>query len=390
MKKNILSFILLLAIQNLFGQNNTAQKAAETGIVFIHDDFNAAITEAKKTGKIIFLDAYTEWCGPCKMMSRNVFPNAEVASFYNANFVNLKMDMEKGDGPNIQNKYAVRAYPTLLYIDGEGKVVHRAVGYRDPAGFLAIGKQIMGDDETLGGYEKKYQSGNRDPRFLKKYALKLAEALDPRRIEVAGAYLKTQTDWKSDENIAFISSFTESAASPTFKFFVENKALFAKKTSVIEVDERIQSMVQDCLFNEKNPPRLSYADSLISLAFLQKAPRMQAKYRLDNARMRGDRPAFAAAASTYFKIYNDSAEELEDIAATFEEQIDDPKALEEAAKWAELAYKKDPSVSSATTAAKIYDKIGKKKKMKKMAKKAIATAKKNKETAEEAETLLKK
>jgi len=98
------------------------------GINFEDISFEEALKKAKKQKKLIFVDAYAVWCGPCKWMDANTFREKEVGDAFNSEFINLKIDMEKGEGPELARKYNVRAYPTLLLIDGDGKVVKRIVG----------------------------------------------------------------------------------------------------------------------------------------------------------------------------------------------------------------------------------------------------------------------
>jgi thiol:disulfide interchange protein len=100
----------------------------EAGIQFENLSFEEAIQKAKKENKLIFLDAYAVWCGPCKMMDRTTFKDEEVGKVFNKNFINLKIDMEKGEGPAIARKYQVRAYPTMMLINGDGKVEKRILG----------------------------------------------------------------------------------------------------------------------------------------------------------------------------------------------------------------------------------------------------------------------
>ena len=69
----------------------------------------------KQRIKLVFMDAYATWCGPCKWMSANVFTDPKVADYFNANFVNIKMDMEKGEGPELARQFNLRAYPTLVF-----------------------------------------------------------------------------------------------------------------------------------------------------------------------------------------------------------------------------------------------------------------------------------
>ncbi|MCS3870718.1 thiol:disulfide interchange protein [Chryseobacterium ginsenosidimutans] len=95
------------------------------GIKFEDTNFKAVLAKAKKENKLVFIDAYASWCGPCKLMVKNVFPQKPVGDYYNAHFVNAKIDMEKGEGVDLAKKYNVKAFPTYLFVDGNGEVVHR-------------------------------------------------------------------------------------------------------------------------------------------------------------------------------------------------------------------------------------------------------------------------
>lgn len=111
------------------------------GIQFQKISFADALKLAKKEKKNIFLDAYASWCGPCKMMDSRVFSEARVGEFFNKNFINLKVDMEKdADGPELFKRYKVQAYPTMLFINGDGKAVHTILGFRNADAFLAEAK----------------------------------------------------------------------------------------------------------------------------------------------------------------------------------------------------------------------------------------------------------
>jgi thioredoxin 1 len=101
------------------------------GIQFASLRLEEAKKLAKETGKLIFIDAYTSWCGPCKKMAASTFTDAKVGEVFNERYVNLKIDCELDpDGPEISRLYKIRAYPTLLFIDGDGKIVQSFLGYQ--------------------------------------------------------------------------------------------------------------------------------------------------------------------------------------------------------------------------------------------------------------------
>ena len=110
------------------------------GIKFFKGTWSEALAEAKSKNKIIFLDAYASWCGPCKIMAQNTFTDARVGKFFNENFVNYKMDMEKNvDGPRLSRKFQLEAYPSLYFIDMNEKVVHSDVGMLGAKDLINLG-----------------------------------------------------------------------------------------------------------------------------------------------------------------------------------------------------------------------------------------------------------
>ncbi|GAB3503541.1 thioredoxin family protein [Spirosoma knui] len=112
------------------------------GIQFTDASWREILKKAKAEKKVIFLDAYASWCQPCKMLQKNVFTKKNVGDFYNSKFINVKMDMEKGEGPALSQVYPLEAYPTLLFIDGNGRVLKKVLGYQSPESLIAIGKSV--------------------------------------------------------------------------------------------------------------------------------------------------------------------------------------------------------------------------------------------------------
>lgn len=110
---------------------------------FYENSYEAALEAAKNQKKPIFIDFYATWCGPCKMMKLHTFSNKEVATFYNENFINLALDGEKGKGAELMEKYNLKAFPSLLYLNEKGELITHTKGYHNPKQFLELGKQIQ-------------------------------------------------------------------------------------------------------------------------------------------------------------------------------------------------------------------------------------------------------
>lgn len=123
--------------------------SASAQITFFEGTWADVKAKAKKENKMIFVDAYTVWCGPCKWMSANTFKDKNVGEFYNTNFVNYKFDMEKGEGPTFANEFSINAYPTLLYFHADGTVAHRTEGSEDATAFLEHGKTVLNGGGTV-------------------------------------------------------------------------------------------------------------------------------------------------------------------------------------------------------------------------------------------------
>lgn len=150
MKKLVVLLLAVGAISMAFvakkGDSQTKADATMldgAGISFQGLTFEQAKEQAKSSGKTIFIDCYTDWCGPCKKMAASTFMDEKVAELFNSKFINLKVEMEKSeDGPALARTYGVKAYPTLLFIDGTGKIKKSVIGFQTVEQLLAVGKSL--------------------------------------------------------------------------------------------------------------------------------------------------------------------------------------------------------------------------------------------------------
>ncbi len=209
------------------------------GIDFFEGTWEEAMAEAKKQDKIIFVDAFAEWCGPCKRMAKYVFTDDKVGAFYNKNFVNLKLDMEKGEGITFRKKYPVSAFPTLFFIDYTGEVVQQVRGAQQVEGFIKLGEQALGKIDRSGEYAEAYEAGDRDPELVFNYVRALNKAGKP-SLAIANEYLRDQDDLTSDFNLRFILEAVTEADSRIFGLMAEHKDQIIQLTSEAEVKEKVR------------------------------------------------------------------------------------------------------------------------------------------------------
>ena len=106
------------------------------GTQFFKGTFSQALEKAKKENKKLLVDCYTQWCGPCHAMSKYIFPNDTLGTYLNDKFVSFKLDMEHGEGPELNKTFKVLSYPTFLILDVEGKEINRFSGYSDKDKFM--------------------------------------------------------------------------------------------------------------------------------------------------------------------------------------------------------------------------------------------------------------
>lgn len=215
-----------------------ASGAFAGGIEFFQGTWEEALAKAKAEEKVIFVDAYAVWCGPCKMMAKNVFPKEEVGAFYNKHFINMQIDMERGMGLDFAKKYPVRAYPTLFYIDAKGEVVHKAVGAQREEALISIGKRVLDMVDVSADYSAEYEGGNREPELIYKYVRALNKS-GKSSLKVSNEYLRAQENLKTPFNLKFILEATVEADSKIFDWLIEYRKQIAALTSEDEVNQRI-------------------------------------------------------------------------------------------------------------------------------------------------------
>ncbi len=152
--------VLLILLIGLFSLNTFAQSK---GVLWENGTLQEALNKAKSNKRgpnQVFLDCYTTWCGPCKMMAEQVFPTKEAGDYFNKNFVNIKIDMEKGEGIDLMKKYGVSAFPTFLVLDSDGNEVGRVIGGdRNLDNFIARVEKAKDPANSLNALLDKYAQG---------------------------------------------------------------------------------------------------------------------------------------------------------------------------------------------------------------------------------------
>lgn len=243
MKKLFVMVVLLTGI--ILGA-----QAQEQGIRFEQTkEWKKILKQAKKEKKIIFIDCYTSWCGPCKMLSANVFTREDVGNQFNKDFVNVKFDMEKdADGVILKDKFEVKAFPTLVFVDpNTQQVVHRMVGAGSAEWLMAGGKLANDPQNNLSGLTKRYEAGERSVDLLSRYLTALSSAyMQEKQGAVAAEYLNALSDDEivTKENWDLIKNNVSDPLSKPMRQVIANAGRFYEVAGKEVVDYKIEMTIK--------------------------------------------------------------------------------------------------------------------------------------------------
>ncbi len=358
------------------------------GVDFIESsEWGEVLALAELEDKIIFLDAYTSWCRPCKKMDKVVFSRPDVGDLYNENFLNVKVNMEKGDGVNLVEKYHIIAYPSLFFLSPDGEVVHRVTGYKGPGEILKIGRQVKEGNKTVASLEEQYKTGERTPEFLYEYLQTSIEAKDGRQTARLEEYLSSQEDWQTEDIRSLLFHTLDTPDSPLFDHLIENKSAFAIQFGVSDVENKIQNLVYTAIRKSEVP--LETAPLLFERAYPDKAAKFTQQFKLNHYRDQEDGVNYAKEIGSYLATNPQLSEDmLNEVAWNYYDLVADQNQVKSLLKSAKIAKKKSNTYLNNESLALLYAKAGKTKKAKKFIKKAIGIAQANKMSAASSEDLL--
>lgn len=222
---------------------------AQNGIQFNHISWSEAKTKAIQEKKLIFIDFYTQWCGPCLMMQKDVFSLNDVGNYFNANFINLKIDAEHGEGVELAKKYHVKVFPTYCFIDPTNEnLVHESTSRQDKEVFLATAKNASDPLKNSAYLLAQEKAGNNTPEFLINYAnyqasmYKRDEALKAieKLMVLPGYSLENRQIW-----LLFVNNIYD-RNHPLFAEFAKNKSKYEKLYGREAVESKLFSAFQYC------------------------------------------------------------------------------------------------------------------------------------------------
>jgi thioredoxin-related protein len=374
------------------------------GIRFENSNWKALLAKAKAENKLLFVDAFTTWCGPCKQMAANVFPQKSVGDFYNRNFINAKIDMEAGEGLTIAERYHVNAYPTYLFINGDGKMVHKAIGYYESNEFITTGMNALNPSKQFYTLKENYKKGALNAEQLLTLVQLTKELQDEDGYLIINDYLKKQTNWLTDENIDLMLTVTESPESEYFKFLSNNE----EKIKSPSLKQKIQNGLDRVMLNflESTMKADGFSEYTTPNELQKMVLNLEkniAPYRPARAKLISYYAGFILAEKIkdqpsiekYMIAYTEEAkhelnwQELNEQAWYFFENIKTPASLRYALNWGLLSIALESNFYNNDTVANLYHKLGENRSAKIYAMRAIQLGKEKGEDVRATEELLK-
>ncbi len=412
--KKFLPLICVAILLIGFANDNFAQ-----GIQFTEamtdSDMVAINKRAKLENKIIFIATYTTWCGPCKYMANEIFPNETVGRFYNEHFICLKMDIEKGLGILKGIKYEVNSIPTLLYINSEEEILHRATGTREVKEFIELGETALNPEKRFSHWVDKYTLGNRQPEFIREY-LKQLKAAGMETKEISDWYFATQRgdEMLTKANFEMIETFVTSIKDSLFDFLVRDKEKFMafagkekiekkiydvfSKAEVFRYRDTVYAITSDgkTLLNRAS----TFDDSLFEMVVskikgtdFEKKEELLLSFYIIYYYEKKDWPNYEKSTIKFVNTYvGNDYNALNGYAWNFydNENIKNKEAMNVALGWVEKSIEINSNYYNHDTHAAVLFKLGRKKEALKAAEDAIVIGKKNGEDVSSTEELIKK
>jgi len=233
MKKKIFSgLVLVMAILA-----STDYAFAQPGIHFLKDEpIEEVLKMAKDRNMPVFIDGYTKTCVPCKELDLKVFPLKEVGDYFNANFINVKYDLEEPQGIKVRERYAdvVTGFPSLILLDQNGEMVHKMGGFHPPDSLITKMSDAM-KGESLREMRKRLQYGEKSVAFVARYKQMLDDGyLREELAHLSEVILNRITDQEmlDPKMWALVGHSVTDPYSPAFAKVVKNYwAFYQRKTT---------------------------------------------------------------------------------------------------------------------------------------------------------------
>lgn len=373
----LLSIILRVYSQPLFRELSYAEALQKSGA----------------ESKPVFLMCYTTWCGHCKKMKEEIFTDSSVAAFYTAHFICIKSDMEAGEGISLHNKFAVKMYPTFIFLDKNGTTLYRLMGEFKPEELIEQAKNALTPNKQLPYLQQVFED---DPSSAEKcYAYLMAlrrGAMDYSTVATKYFSTKKDSDLLNEINWKIIANGVSDINAPQFQFVLKHQPEFSAIASPGRVQRKISNIVMETL-----SPLVQAKDTI---AYFHKRASAVAirNYKVDSLVFLMDKEIYEqtfnwegyknTCLSGAKKFAWNDYHQLRDMADVFYKNISESIPLSQAALWVQHSTEMNQEYSAFLLGARLFQKTGNKSSAAVMAQQGRELALKNGWDTSEADQLL--
>ncbi len=368
--------------------------SAQSPVEFFQGTWEEAFAKAEQENKHVFVDSYTDWCYWCKVMDKETFTDPEIAAYLNAEFVPIKVNMEKDFGIDVAMKFRVRSFPTLLYFNPQGQILEKKPGYeKDNSKFLAHLKEIRADKRTQV-FSFASQTFDLDyPKFVegvfgvggkrKKTNAKTVDAW----LETADLY--SEVAW---------TALTQCPTGEKYKTHVlENSEKYVSLYGTLEFDDYVLGVVSSKVRQAgKDSDSEMFDEAIVILdkyySEEEEKASINRSFEMSYLKATGDWEAYTMKAHAILKgkPLEDQLGFANSVAWTLYEKCEDPKCLKLMESWMNKVTELEPNYMYLDTYAALLYKNGDLPNAKKYAEQAIEVGEKEKSNTEETAALLEK
>jgi thioredoxin-related protein len=226
--------------------------------------------KVKNEHKYIFVDCYASWCGPCKAMDKDIYPNEMVGNYMNEHFVSVKMQMDTsqtdndlikksyGDAHAMMQDYKVNAFPTYLFFSPDGNIVHKEIGGRNVEDFIGVCNSAMDPNKQYYSLLEKFNQGKLDTSYMKTLA-RASNAIGDKELagKIANDYINQlpEEDLYKADDIWFMIDYTTTSKNRGFSIFRNHADRIHQAVGIRPED--LKGFLENIIYKEELMPNLN-------------------------------------------------------------------------------------------------------------------------------------
>jgi hypothetical protein len=333
--------------------------AQNVGLQFQDLTYEQALIKSTNENKPVFLFGFASWCHFCEYMKDSVLPTEQVGSFYNEHFICIKMDLEK-EGKNLNQKtIRAKSFPVLLFLNGNGEMLHRVCGKKDAQDFIQIGNDALDSTKQLRTFAYKYRDGKLTPSQTYEY-FKMVDRAGMDNQSLINNYLTIIPEDKLTATYSWkiMYELYKDIEQPCMKLILDHRGDYGIKYTNDSIDNKIMGLYINALMS-----KVQLLDTNGYLSIQQKlraskldlAEKIIAFADLNKMKMKGDWEGYFHNVDSFVVKYaSNDYRRLNDVAYNVFEKAYDKDLLRRAEAWSQKAVSLMDTYKNNYTLACLY------------------------------------